>query len=468
MVHISSARRLAPLVLAPLLTLAVAGSAQGAVSVDGGNLILVGQGGFSINGDGAGHYRFFATGIVNSGGCTQGVNVVTCPADGVTSILAAGGSGDDTISVDASVAPAILAYGHDGNDTVTTGAGPDNISGGIGNDTLNGNTGDDNVTDDKTFGGGGGGGNDTLRGGAGFDVVDAGVLGSGLAGATSGGGHDLLDGGLDVDTVDYGKRTAPVIITVDSPGVVGNTGNDGEAGEQDNVINAEHIVGGSAGDTITASNIASTLDGGAGNDTLNGGDAFDTINPGFGSDTVDGGAGGDTILAQDGEVDTVTCGGDGDVVQADGFDNIAADCENVTRTAAVTPPGQTLTQTVTVEVPTPVPPQAGPVLTLPKTLKADRKGRVKISVGCPKATKAGCLFGSLTLSTAPKKGKAKKIASGTFSLKPGKTAKVTLTLNAATRKSLKKRRKLAVVLTANAINGDASGGTATAKLTVKR
>lgn len=470
MASFPTARCLAPLVLTPLLTLAFAGSAQGAVVVDsGGGLINAGTGSFTIAGDGAGHYAFTAAGITASlnSGCT-GSGVVKCPADGVTGILAGGGSGDDTIVADVDVAPLVLALGHGGNDTLTTGPGADSLSGDLGNDTLNGANGDDFVTDASSFSSSNGGGNDTLRGGSGDDTVDAGVLGAGVGGATSGGGHDLLDGGFGIDTVDYGQRTAPVIITVDTPGQVGTTGNDGETGEQDNVINAEHLIGGSAGDTITASNILSTLEGRRGNDTLTGGDAGNTLDGGFGSDTIVGGAAGDTIPAQDGEVDTITCGGGADVVQADSFDNVAADCENVTRTAAVTAPGQTLTQTVTVEVPTPVAPQTGPALTLPKTLKADSKGRVKIAVGCPKATKAGCLFGSLTLTTAPKTGTGKKVAAGTFSLRPGKTAKVTLKISAAARKSLKKSRKLAVVLTATAINGDVQGRTTTAKLTVKR
>ena len=91
------------------------------------------------------------------------------------------------------------------------------------------------------------------------------------------------------------SRRSWEIITVDTPGQVGTTGNDGETGEQDNVINAEHLIGGSAGDTITASNILSTLEGRRGNDTLTGGDAGNTLDGGFGSDTIVGGAAGDTI-----------------------------------------------------------------------------------------------------------------------------------------------------------------------------
>lgn len=467
MASLPSARRLSLLVLTPLLSLAVAGSAQGVVGVTGGSLIDASAGSMTIAGDGFGNYVFASTGILAGSGCVQqGANAARCAADGVASILAGGTSGDDTIVADVDVTPKILALGHAGNDSLTTGPADDSLSGGAGNDSLSGGGGADFITDDEGFTSNGGGGNDSLHGGVGDDLLNGGVLGSGVAGATSGGGHDLMDGGTGVDTADYSKRTSPVIITVDSPGNVSNSGNDGEAGENDNVINVEHVIGGSAGDTITGSGIFSQLDGGAGNDTLNGGDAGNVLSPGFGSDTVNGGAAGDTVLAQDGEVDTITCGAGADVVQADGFDTVAADCETVTRTAAITPPGQT--NTVTVEVPTAVPPQAGPVIALPKSLKADARGRVKVTVGCPKATKAGCLFGTLTLATAPKTGKARKVASGTFTLRPGKTAKVALTLSAAARKSLKKSKKLAVTLTATALNGDVQGRTTTTKLTVKR
>lgn len=472
MASFPSARRLAPLVLTSLL--ALAGSAQAAVNVSpvGSSLQVsdfVGPMSVLIDTDGAGHYTFAATGLTAGAPCSPLSGTPTkCPADGIDTIFVGGTPGNDFVNASNSnsVLTELLVLGQAGADTLTTGASDDSISGGLGDDILNGYNGDDLVTDEQGFSNGGGGGNDTLRGGFGDDRVEPGVLGAGVAGATSGGGHDLLDGGSGVDTVDYGKRTAPVIITVDSPGNVSNLGNDGEAGENDNVINAEHVIGGSAGDTITGSGIFSQLDGGPGNDTLNGGDAGNVLSPGFGADTVNGGAVGDTVLAQDGEVDTITCGGGSDVVQADGFDNVAADCETVTRTAAITLPGQT--NTVTVEVPTPVPPQAGPVLSLPKTLKADSKGRVKVTVGCPKATKAGCLFGTLTLTTAPKKGKGRKVASGVFTLRPGKTAKVSLTLSATARKSLKKSRKLAVVLAATAINGDVQARTTTATLTVKR
>ena len=56
------------------------------------------------------------------------------------------------------------------------------------------------------------------------------------------------------------------------------------------------------------------------------------------ADSLDGGPGDDRIGARDGFVDQVTCGPGADAVGADGFDDVAADCESVDR-ATVAPAG---------------------------------------------------------------------------------------------------------------------------------
>lgn len=83
-----------------------------------------------------------------------------------------------------------------------------------------------------------------------------------------------------------------------------------------------------------------------------------------------------------------------------------------------------------------------------KSLKASKKGTVSFTVGCP-ATETSC-----TIKLQLKNGK-QSIASKTVTVKGGKTKTVTLTLNAATKKLLKKRSSLKVstVLTAT----DAAG-----------
>jgi Ca2+-binding RTX toxin-like protein len=131
----------------------------------------------------------------------------------------------------------------------------------------------------------------------------------------------LLDGGAGGDTmeglgaqVDYTARANPVI-------VVGNgVADDGEAGEDDNVLpNVDIVLGGSAGDTFTDVDAAGRggndtfistgaggvfCDGGSGDDVLTGGagDDFcfggrgeDDLNGRGGSDDLEGGGGADTI-----------------------------------------------------------------------------------------------------------------------------------------------------------------------------
>ena len=61
---------------------------------------------------------------------------------------------------------------------------------------------------------------------------------------------------------------------------------------------------------------------------LNGSTATDPV-----GDTLHGEGGNDRIHVRDGEVDKVDCGDGVDRVIADSFDQIAADCEKVTRAA---------------------------------------------------------------------------------------------------------------------------------------
>jgi Ca2+-binding RTX toxin-like protein len=67
---------------------------------------------------------------------------------------------------------------------------------------------------------------------------------------------------------------------------------------------------------------AANLFGGAGNDTLTGGS---------GADSISGAAGNDTINARDRAKDSIRCGSGKDKVTADKNDQVARDCETVTR-----------------------------------------------------------------------------------------------------------------------------------------
>lgn len=117
------------------------------------------------------------------------------------------------------------------------------------------------------------------------------------------------------------------------------------------------LLAGDGADTITLGDPNDVLLGGSGNDTLDSGggddlikdeDGDDTVRAGAGNDQLQGGLGADTydagegdddVRARDGIKDTIVCGAGTDKVDADTLDSVAADCENVTRTAVAPPAG---------------------------------------------------------------------------------------------------------------------------------
>ena len=84
---------------------------------------------------------------------------------------------------------------------------------------------------------------------------------------------------------------------------------------------------------------ADEVAGGDGNDALAGGDGDDALDGGLGDDNLDAGPGDDRLLSRDGLADIVACGPGNDEVDADTLDQIAADCEIVTRVATAPPAG---------------------------------------------------------------------------------------------------------------------------------
>src|SRR3954468_16836624 len=211
--------------------------------------------------------------LIIAGGCTH--EAMSNRADCVTvqNIEALLGGGNDALTVDSTLP--VQALGGPGIDTITGGHTGDALEGNGGNDVLQGDGGDDSVSDgNRTDPTAGIGGNDALYGGAGNDMIDGGPLPGGGAGA------DTLDGQAGIDTADYSTRTAPLTITE------GGGADDGEAGEGDNVVNAETILGGSAGDTLSGAAGPNPLRGGHGDDTLAGGAGADVLEGGFGTDTV--------------------------------------------------------------------------------------------------------------------------------------------------------------------------------------
>lgn len=154
-----------------------------------------------------------------------------------------------------------------GNDRLTGNALDNWVQGGVGNDTLVATA-----------------GNDTLDGGAGFDVADFLTLGT-----TLGVGLTATLGGQGDGTATMGTHTI-VLRQVESVSatdladtVTGSAGNDAMLGQAGN----DRLLGLSGSDT---------LDGGAGDDTLDGGEADDLLFGGAGDDSLLGGEGNDTLV----------------------------------------------------------------------------------------------------------------------------------------------------------------------------
>ena len=97
------------------------------------------------------------------------------------------------------------------------------------------------------------------------------------------------------------------------------------------------LLGGSGADDVAGGAGADEVTGGDGNDRVAGGAGNDVISGDQGVDAIEGGDGDDRIVARDGEADTIACGPGTDTVDADGADSVAADCENVARTATAPP-----------------------------------------------------------------------------------------------------------------------------------
>jgi Ca2+-binding RTX toxin-like protein len=105
---------------------------------------------------------------------------------------------------------------------------------------------------------------------------------------------------------------------------------------------------GDGADVVTGDDGRDSLFGGGGNDQVNAGDGNDFVagGPGddlllgeLGLDRLEGEDGSDNLRSRDGLADALICGGGYDRVDADTVDQIAGDCEEVTRTLTPPPPG---------------------------------------------------------------------------------------------------------------------------------
>lgn len=262
--------------------------------------------------------------------CTiSGGNDISCPTASIFQIVVNAGNGEDTIN-DNRVLPlgsSDTLHGNGAKDTLRHASGASffdfsaSFGGGV---SLNGDAGDDTLSFD--------GFTDTAHGGTENDTLTA-TGSAGISSQTSGeAGNDILNGNdarLDVfvsepgadtfnggtyaarpsdtnrdspsfqlihagDYVDYSAVTTPIDVTLDGqPG-------DGPAGEGDNVqADVEGVLGGSAGDKLTAGATSASLQGNAGDDVLVGGAGRDTLTGGQGSDQLSGGDGNDTLQDDD-------------------------------------------------------------------------------------------------------------------------------------------------------------------------
>ena len=304
------------------------------VSLSNGVITITGTGAadeyFVFFQDAGAHYR----GLQRISGTLK--DVAAYPQGAVKGIKASMGDGDDRVSIDLSVkVPATLDGGNgkdrlaggSGNDTVTGGAGNDSLEGTVGNDKLDAGAGDDTLA--------GGPGNDTLLGGDGADSLNGNAGNDTMDGGL---GPDRFVGELGTDTVTYASRTKPITadITANEPG------DDGEAGEKDNIdVSIENLIGGGGDDRLTGAPRPSVvpagfptsnrLTGNGGNDVLTGLDGNDVLDGGTGKDQLIGGTGTDTAdYSKRGENLVLTLDGQANDGAAGENDLISADTENVT------------------------------------------------------------------------------------------------------------------------------------------
>lgn len=358
----------------------------------------------------------------------------------------------------------------DSQDTLIGGDGNDHLEGFGGADTLDGGAGDDEVD--------GGAGPDHVSGGAGDDLLHP--------DAHEDPSPDVVDGGPGVDTID-GDYSSRFRSTSSGPQTLSFTlaggADDGRPGEGDDIENVERLtvsdggkfVGTDGNDYIKLAQVGTSgdLTGGLGDDELRGGDGADRIDGGPGNDTLDGGFnddvitggpgqdhisadlangdcgplwckypyGNDTVYAQDGEVDTISCGWGTDVVYADAMDVVDSDCETVIRGGASPAPAKPTT---------PGKPGAGGTagrtvrasLTKVSLTRALRSGFVLKVTGAQPSTK-------LKLS-ATRSGK--KLASGSAKTTKNGTASIKLHFTTKAKHNLRHVKSLTLKVTGNGIN----------------
>ncbi|MBJ7355099.1 MAG: hypothetical protein JHC98_09755 [Thermoleophilaceae bacterium] len=305
---------------------------------DGSNFISPAGGNDTVNGAGGDDSLVESSGANTVAG-GDGNDTFTADADPTGSDAFDGGAGNDTADYSArgaavgliedgaandgsagegdSVIAIETAIGGSGNDGFGSGSaadGPDQIIGGAGTDVMSYAARSAAVAVNLAAGTGGAAGEgdvlssiENANGGAGPDTV----IGTDAPNSLLGGpGDDTIDGLLGgdfiacdagSDTITYASRTAAVTASLNSATP------SGVAGEGDNLLECENLVGGSGADKLTGSALANILLGGAGKDSLKGGSGNDQLRGGTGNDKLDGANGADKLFGDAGN-DTLTGG----------------------------------------------------------------------------------------------------------------------------------------------------------------
>jgi Ca2+-binding RTX toxin-like protein len=219
----------------------------------------------------------FATGSATSN--TSGISVDMGGSNGNDVIELVGTGGADTVTFGAhgigvnTDAVADITFSHHEADSYV-------VSLGAGNDMW---TADGGYGTGSTYAGGK---PLAVHGGTGKDTFDEGATPT---------PNEEIHGDDDADTVTFAKRTQGVTVTL------GASADDGETGENDDISDAEILVGGAGDDTMTAAaGAAVTMSGGKGSDTLTGDSGADVLDGEAGNDTLAGGGGDDTLNGGDG------------------------------------------------------------------------------------------------------------------------------------------------------------------------
>lgn len=341
-------------------------------------------------------------------GCEREENGdVSCNSIGAN-INADLGDGNDRLGVDGqNGGPGTCnpCSGGTGNDEIHGALGGDAINGGEGNDTLTGGVGsgrdvlDGGPGNDSLGTAGIDEGNDTYRGGRDNDTMLGGVFSVTFLGSTSRSGADTFEGGPGFDIVIF-ERPTSVSVSLDG------AANDGTTDEGDNVgADVENVTGGEGADRLVGNAGRNRLDGGPGVDVL------------------DGKEGDDTLLLRDGLNDQKVgsaCGKGNDVLDADLRDDdtrsLPADCETVAQGALK---------------------EGRNVAMLSRSMRLDHRGIVRMLLRCPAGVTIGCQ-GTLAVKAVPRGAAVRR-----YSIRPGRSARVAVSVPAALRRALAQRSKVA-------------------------